>query len=325
MKTAFVLLLIPLLLVSCKNRDSNSDIDTTSISSTSNPANVAGDESIPTDEVLDYQIVVKKDISYPGQSRMVYRVILNVESIPNEPHIKNTANKIWLSSNKKYDLLTVFMYLPKMDYKDVAYAIAEYDKSSIVKFEIQDYALSGTVWSNEEAKQKEADVKWKQEKQLPQVKEYYIKLDAPLKEDRSMDIKINTNFPDGTKLLVDVTRSYYEKGSSEEYSGDIYSEVKTVTNGMITQKVYIDDSKWVSEYDSRKQQYSSIASFPGIGKISPQIEVEVLFTPLGNQSADILNILGSKGEYVKGAGAEQFGKGFTSYRVVKKISIPFKK
>lgn len=324
MKNALLLLLISLLFIGCKQKGNESIIDTTSFSDIK-PVSDVIDNSAQTDEVLPYQVIVKKDISYIGKSRMVYRVLLNVESIPIESIIRNTAYKIWESSQKKYDLLTIFMYLPKMDYNDVAYVVAEFDNSSIVKFEIQDYALSGTIWSKEEAEQKIEDAKWKEEKKSTQVKEYYIKLDTPLKEDRSIDIKIHTNFPDGTKLLVDVTRSYYEKGSSEEYSGDIFSEVIAVKNGMITQRVIVDDSKWVSEYDNRKKQYSSIASFPGIGRISSQIEVEVLFTPLGDQSEETLNILGSMGENVKGAGAEKFGKGMKCYKVVKKISIPFKK
>ena len=49
-----------------------------------------------------------------------------------------------------------------------------------------------------------------------EVKEYYINLEVDKIGPRLIKISANTNFPDGTNFMIDVDRTYYQKGKSED-------------------------------------------------------------------------------------------------------------
>ena len=137
-------------------------------------------------------------------------------------------------------------------------------------------------------------------------------------------IKISTNFPEGTNFLVDVSRTYYEKGKSEKYAGEIYSKDIPVKDGKIKLDVSVNDSTWYNKYYQDANEYSGIIDYPGIGKISPNVEVSVLFSPRREQLGEVLKILGKDGEFIKGAGAKK-NMSFTSYLESKEVNIPFRK
>ena len=61
----------------------------------------------------------------------------------------------------------------------------------------------------------------------------------------------------------------------------------------------------------------------GIEKISPEVEIDVSFSPKRNQPEKVLEILGNEGEFIKGSGIDQ-SLGFTTFSVSKSINIPFK-
>ena len=160
-----------------------------------------------------------------------------------------------------------------------------------------------------------------------EVKEYYINLEVDKIGPRLIKISANTNFPDGTNFMIDVDRTYYEKGKSEDYVGIILQKKNiTVTNGKIEElEVNINDSIWYNEYYRKAEKFIGIIDFPGISRISPRIEVQVFFTPRGgSQSKGVLKILGTHGEFISGSGVEKRG-GWTYYRVSKLADIPFQK
>lgn len=63
-------------------------------------------------EILKYQIAKQQDISFMNIPRMVYRIMLEVDSLPTEIEMRNTANYLWGNGNKNWKEFTVFIYLP---------------------------------------------------------------------------------------------------------------------------------------------------------------------------------------------------------------------
>jgi len=98
--------------------------------------------------VLEYTIIEMEDISYAGTSRMVYRVVIEVEEIPVAQELEKTASQIWEDGNKDWKEFTVFMYLPDMDTALVAYGVAEFGPQGLKELRIQETALYGTKWQS---------------------------------------------------------------------------------------------------------------------------------------------------------------------------------
>ncbi len=267
-------------------------------------------------EILKFKITEKQDISYLNNPRMVNRIILDVDSLPTEQEMKNTATYVWENGNKNWKEFTVFIYLPEMNTGLSAYGIAEYSENGLVKFYINENALYDTKW---EIKKTNEPVK-----QIPgaELKEYSIEISAINEGKRKVKIIINTDFPNGTNLLLSIGRTHYLKGKSEAYSGDIFSKDFSVEQGKIETTVDINDSEWYNEH------LRLVKALPNdiqpIAKISDNINISVLFSPARIQSNDILKILGTKGEFVTGEGAEKFGK-LTTFSVSKELNIPFEK
>ena len=276
-----------------------------------------------SEELLDYKIVNKEDYSYLNTPRMAYRIVLEAENLPIKEHMERTAKKIWENGNKNWKEFTVFMYLPEMDTKSTAFYIAEFRPHGLIKSETQDYALYGTKWwKDDEESVKNASKK--QEAGEPKTKEYFIDLSVAKSQNRLIKIKISTNFPEGTNFLVDLSRIYYEKGKSEKYAGEIYSKDIPVKDSKIELDISVNDSPWYNKYYQDAKKFSGIIDYPGIGKISPNIEVSVLFSPLREQLGKVLKILGKDGEFIKGTGVKK-DMSFTSYLESKEVNIPFRK
>ena len=86
-------------------------------------------------KILNYTISEKQDISYLNTPRMVYRIILIVDSIPIEKDMRNTAISIWENGNKNWKEFTAFLYLPEMNTEMMAFGIVEFNQNGLVKFE----------------------------------------------------------------------------------------------------------------------------------------------------------------------------------------------
>ena len=272
-------------------------------------------------EILKFEITEKKDISYLNNSRMVNRIILDVESLPADKEMRNTAIYLWENGNKKWKEFTVFIYLPEMNTGLTAFGIGEFNKNGLVKFDRIENALFDTKW---EIKKPEKPVK-----QIPiaELKEYEIGISTNNVEKRKIEIIINTDFPNGTNLLVSIGRTHFLKGTKDAYSGDIFSNDFSVKNGKIKTTVEINDSEWYNEHISLVKALPD--DIKPISKISDNITISVLYSAARTQSTDVENILGTRGEFVTGKGADKFGTGtagqITTFRVEKDLKIPFQK
>jgi len=267
-------------------------------------------------EILKFTITEKQDISYLNNPRMVYRIILEVDSLPSDKEMRNTAIYIWENENKNWKEFTAFLYLPEMNTGFTAYGIGEFNEDGLIKFLKNENALSGTKWEIKEAKEAVEKIS------VAELKEYTIKLSAINEGERKVKIIIKTNFPDGTNLLIDISRTHYLKGKNEAYSGEIFGKDLMVKNGEIETIVYINDTKWYNEYQEISKALPD--DFPPISEISDKIKIGVLFSPRRDQSKETLEILGRNGEYIKGVGAERT-MGFITYTSSKELIIPFKK
>lgn len=83
---------------------------------------------------IKYTIYAKEDISFASDQRMVYRVQLDVEIVPEESELKIEAKKIWNDGNKQWDEFTIFFYLPDMDKNGSAYGIGEFTSNGLKSF-----------------------------------------------------------------------------------------------------------------------------------------------------------------------------------------------
>ena len=86
------------------------------------------------------KILNKQDISHALIKRVVYRIIMGTNNIPSEDEIKDAATELWKIENEE-DEVTVFVYLPGMDLKGIAYAVLEFSPSGMDSFKTQEYAL----------------------------------------------------------------------------------------------------------------------------------------------------------------------------------------
>ena len=267
-------------------------------------------------KILKFDITEKKDISYLKNPRMVNRIILDVESLPTDQEMRNTAIYLWENGNKKWEEFTVFIYLPEMNTEFSAFGIGEFNKNGLVKFGRNEDALFDTKW---EIKKPEKLVN-----QIPtaEFKEYKIGIFTNNVEKREMEININTDFPDGTNLLVSIGRTHFLKDIKDAYSGDIFSKDFSVENGKINTTVEINDYEWYNEHIRLVKALPD--DIQPIAKISVNITISVLFSPRRTQQENVLKILGTKGEFVGGKGASKFGK-LTTFRISKDLNIPFQK
>lgn len=266
-------------------------------------------------EILNYTISEKQDISYINTPRMVYRIVLDIDSIPAEENMRNTAISIWEDGNKNWKEFSTFFYLPEMNTGLMAYGIGEFNQAGLVEFKTDENALYGTKW---EIKKPEVIM---EEIPISEKKDYSITI-VPALSGRELKIGIKTDFPDGTILYVDVHRIHFLKGSNEEYAGEIFERDFVVNQGSIETTVQIDDSDWYNEHLQLVKDLPN--DIQPISKISENITVSVMFSPKRDQPANILMILGTDGEYVGGVGAEN-DLGFTVYRVSKEVKIPLQK
>ncbi|MCH7619915.1 MAG: hypothetical protein IH880_09155 [Candidatus Marinimicrobia bacterium] len=266
-----------------------------------------------TKSLLPFRIVEKKDVSYAGTPRMVVRVLVNVEKIPIEDELKRISDALWTDGNTRWAEFTVFLYLPEMNIHSIAYGIGEYRPSGLKEFKTQEIALFGTKWYKPIIDIDDNIV------EISRVKDYTIALETSIRG-RTLTISVNTNLPDGTKLLIGVKRIYWEKGDDERYAGEIFSEDIVVENGKIKVITKVDDRKWKDEYRTKQIQFAKLNLFPGINRISPKIKVSAMFSPYRNKGNKVLDILGKEGEFMSGKNIRN-NLGFNILEATKEIKI----
>ena len=156
-----------------------------------------------------------------------------------------------------------------------------------------------------------------------QTRDYFIKLKTKVNSKRTLAINVKTNLPDGTKLLVSVDRLYWENNNESRYSGEIYSKDIEDEDGQINIITKIDDKKWKDEYRRKQIHFAKLNLFTGIRKVSPYIDIRILFSPRRNKNNKVLKILGNDGEYMSGKNIRN-DLGFNILDVDKRIKISVK-
>lgn len=286
------------------------------------------EEQLPTkknaenkSEILKYKISEKQDVSYLNTPRMVYRIILDINSLPTEEEMKNTAINIWENGNKNWKEFTVFIYLPEMNTGLTAYGVGEFNNNGLVSFDKNEYSLYGTKWEIKETKKVTKEVP------VAKLKEYVINLSSVKINDNEIKISIKTDFPDGTNFLVSVGRIHYLQGVSEEYSGNIFDKDFSVNQGKIETILKVNDSEWYNEHQRLVKALPD--DIKPISKISDNINIQILYSAARTQTNDVKKILGTRGEFIAGKGVDKFGTGIagqiTTFRVSKDVNFPFQK
>jgi hypothetical protein len=93
-------------------------------------------------EPYTYRLMDKQDTSYGGTKRMVYRVYLNTQSIPDNERMKATANQVWQDGNRKWNEFTVFMIFGKLkDFNAGAYGIVKFTPSGMSELLVNNVPL----------------------------------------------------------------------------------------------------------------------------------------------------------------------------------------
>ena len=90
---------------------------------------------------LTYEVVSKQDVSYAGTPRMVYHIILTVDSLPSAAQIRRVSEAIWSDGNRRWAEFTVYSHIPGTTVADLPYAVAEFRPHGLIEFRVGQWAL----------------------------------------------------------------------------------------------------------------------------------------------------------------------------------------
>lgn len=107
-----------------------------------------------------------------------------------------------------------------------------------------------------------------------------FKIDYSL-QGKTLNISLKTDLPDDIKVSVSVSRSYWEKGNSAEYSVDYISERSTIGNWKKPREILIEDEKWKSDLAKKQEELSGAGLGFDVERISDSIEIYAV-VPLSN-------------------------------------------
>lgn len=92
----------------------------------------------------------------------------------------------------------------------------------------------------------------------------------------TLDFSIDTDLPDNTVVIVTVSRSYLEKGNSDTYSVDYFSETSTIGKWKSNQSISIASEKWKMALKAKQEEMSKIGLGFDVASISNKIEVRMV-------------------------------------------------
>lgn len=88
-------------------------------------------------------------------------------------------------------------------------------------------------------------------------------------------LRVDTDLPDFTGIMVSVDRLYWEKGNSEAYSVDYFDEKSTVGKWKTEQKINIDNVSWRQKLLDRQNSASRAGIGFTVGSISDNISIGI--------------------------------------------------
>ena len=253
----------------------------------------------PTGHVLSYRVLEREDISVANLRRKTIRIMLPIQTLPADADVRATAYQIWSDGNRSWDSYTVWTYLPGMETQGAAYATTEFTPAGLKSFRVSSAGLYGTTWW----------ARWTARHPGPKPARgpriaYRFAGQVTLHGPDSLAIALTTDLPDGTRVLVDVTREYWERGRSQTDAGDIFSRDVPVQHGQLALTVVVDDASWLKDYSDQRRRFEGTGMFTGIARISPRVEVSLMMSPMRDQPASVLAVIGANGEHLGGPAAK---------------------
>ena len=92
----------------------------------------------------------------------------------------------------------------------------------------------------------------------------------------TLDLSVKTDLPDNTVVMVSVSREYLEKGSTDTYSVDYFSEKSTVGKWKSKHIISLDSEKWKSSLREKQEKMSKLGLGFDVASISEKITVRMV-------------------------------------------------
>lgn len=102
--------------------------------------------------------------------------------------------------------------------------------------------------------------------------------------DKKLSVSLNTDLPDDTVVILSVSRSYWEKGNSEEYSIDYFSKRANVKEWRKAYEVLLDNSKWKTDLESKQKELAPLDLGFDVDKISDSVDIRAV-VPMNQPSS----------------------------------------
>ena len=92
----------------------------------------------------------------------------------------------------------------------------------------------------------------------------------------TLDLSVDTDLPDNAVVMVDVSRSYLEKGNSATYSVDYFSEKSTIGKWKSEHSISIASEDWKKALRAKQEEMSRFGLGFDVASISDKIEVSMV-------------------------------------------------
>lgn len=91
-----------------------------------------------------------------------------------------------------------------------------------------------------------------------------------------LDVSVDTDLPDNTVVMVSVSRSYLEKGNTDRYSVDYFSEKSNVGKWKSKHRISVDSEKWKSALREKQEKMSRLGLGFEVASTSEKIAVRMV-------------------------------------------------
>ena len=140
--------------------------------------------------------------------------------------------------------------------------------------------------------------------------DYHIDLKVSKSSPDTIIATVETNLPQGSRILLTASRIFSERGSSEKYVGEIFNEEVSLTGTNFERSIKVDDRIWINERNSKKTALESVGLWSPIDKISDKVSLRAMFSTNRDQSSSVLEVLGGQaGTRMGGEQVSKIGRG----------------
>ncbi len=92
----------------------------------------------------------------------------------------------------------------------------------------------------------------------------------------TLDLSIDTDLPDSTVIMVSVSRTYWEKGNSDAYLVDYFSEKSIIGKWKSKHSIPIASEKWKSALRAKQKEMSRLGLGFDVASISDKITAQMI-------------------------------------------------